>query len=302
MLFEATPKIPNQFITQINEFSITIKREDLIHPQVSGNKYRKLKYNLKHALENKATSIITFGGAYSNHLAATAAAGAELKIPTHGFVRGEELESKQRNPTLSFCENHGMQLHFISRSAYRLKNKASQVNRFIEDNPKTYLIPEGGTNKLAIQGCKEILNAEDQKFSTICCAVGTGGTFSGLVQAAPEKELLGFVVVKDPLIDQTVRNFTTNHNKWELLYDYDYGGYGTFPSEIITFINDFYKQHQILLDPLYTGKMVFGIFTLIKNKKWRWKKNILIIHTGGIQGIQGVNRHLEQKGRTTIQY
>lgn len=302
MLFEATPKIPNQFVTQINEFSITIKREDLIHPLVSGNKYRKLKYNLKYALENKAKSIVTFGGAYSNHLAATAAAGAELKIQTHGFVRGEELVSKKRNPTLSFCEDQGMELHFISRNVYRLKNKAPQVIRFIEDNPNVYLIPEGGTNELAIQGCKEILNPDDHQFSTICCAVGTGGTFSGLVRSAPEKQLLGFVVAKDPLIKKTVQDFTKNHKQWELIYDHDYGGYGVFPSEIITFINDFYEQHQILLDPLYTGKMVFGIFTLIKNKKWRWGKNILVIHTGGIQGIQGVNLRLTQKGRTTIQY
>jgi 1-aminocyclopropane-1-carboxylate deaminase len=300
MFFEAKPTIPNQFVTQINGFSITIKREDLIHPEVSGNKFRKLKYNLEEARSNKATALVTFGGAFSNHLAATAAAGDQLKIKTHGFVRGEELEFKERNPTLKFCESKGMQLHFISRSAYRQKEQADAFKVFLKQHPSAYVLPEGGTNELAIQGCKEILTPEDDTFSTICCSVGTGGTFSGLIQASSNQEVLGFVVVKDPEIEKTVQSFAAADKVWELLYDYDCGGYGVFSPELITFINNFHEKHKILLDPVYTGKMVFGIFTLIKKKQWRWGKNILIIHTGGIQGIQGANWLLEQQGREII--
>ena len=141
MFFETSTHIPNQFVTQINGFSITIKREDLIHPQVSGNKFRKLKYNVQEALTNGATALVTFGGAYSNHLAATAAAGNALKIQTHGFVRGDELEMKARNPTLTFCEAQGMQLHFMSRKAYRLKEQAEVFKAFLENNSTAYLIP-----------------------------------------------------------------------------------------------------------------------------------------------------------------
>jgi len=302
MFFETSPYIPNQFVTQINEFSITIKREDLIHPQVSGNKFRKLKYNVQEALTNGATALVTFGGAYSNHLAATAAAGNALKIQTHGFVRGDELEMKARNPTLTFCEAQGMQLHFMSRKAYRLKEQAKVFKAFLENNSTAYVIPEGGTNALAVSGCREIITSEDSNFTTICCPVGTGGTFSGLIQAAPEQEVLGFVVVQDPEIANTVQSFAGMNKNWELLYEHGFGGYGAFPPELITFINGFYEKYEILLDPLYTGKMLFGIFTLIKNKQWRWGNNILIIHTGGIQGIQGANQRLEQQGKECIRY
>ena len=301
MLFDTFPDIPNQFITQINGFSITIKREDLIHPEVSGNKFRKLKYNLREALKQKVTAIVTFGGAYSNHLAATAAAGSEINIATHGFVRGEELASKKRNPTLKFCEEQGMQLHFMRRSDYLLKEKASNFISFLKTNPKAFVIPEGGTNLLAVKGCEEIIKLKDKRFTTICCAVGTGGTFAGLINSDPEKELLGFVVVNDTSVEITVKNLTNSNSNSEFLYDHDFGGYGNFPPELISFINEFYKKHQILLDPLYTGKMVFGIFTLIKNKQWRWGNNILIIHTGGIQGIQGANQLLAFQGKELIQ-
>lgn len=300
MLFDTIPKISNQFVTQINGFSITIKREDLIHSEVSGNKFRKLKYNIQEAKDQKATALITFGGAFSNHLSATAAAGKQMNIQTHGFVRGEELQFKERNPTLEFCESQGMQLHFISRKAYRLKEQADEVKLFLEKNSGSYVIPEGGTNELAVQGCKEILTPDDHSFSTICCPVGTGGTFSGLVQASTGQEVLGFVVVQDSEIEKTVKRFVESNKKWELLHDHSFGSYGVFPPELISFINHFYQKHEILLDPLYTGKMVFGIFTLIKNNQWRWGKDILIIHTGGIQGIQGANQLLKRQGREII--
>lgn len=301
MFFDNIPNIPNQFVTQINGFSITIKREDLIHPEVSGNKFRKLKYNIQEAIAQKHSSLITFGGAFSNHLAATAAAGAETNMETHGFVRGEELEFKSRNPTLRFCEEKGMHLHFLSRAEYQKKEESRNVQDFLIKNPKAYIIPEGGTNKLAVRGCQEIITEEDKEYTTVCCAVGTGGTFSGIVNSVPEKEVLGFVVVKDEKLKKTINNLTGINHNWRLLYEHDCGGYGKVPPELIEFINDFHKKHQILLDPLYTGKMLFGIFTLIKNKQWHWGNNILIIHTGGIQGIQGVNDRLSRQGKQIIQ-
>ena len=301
MFFEITSNIPNQFVTQINGFSITIKREDLIHPQVSGNKFRKLKYNIQEALRQNAKGLVTFGGAYSNHLSATAAAGAKMNLATHGFVRGEELESKKRNPTLKFCEDQGMQLHFVSRTDYRLKENGPLFTFFLESHEKTYIIPEGGTNELAVQGCTEIITPDDHAFTTVCCSVGTGGTFAGLINAAPKKEVLGFVAVSDSSLEEKIRSYTNSNQNGELVYDFDYGGYGNFPPELIAFINDFYKKHKILLDPLYTGKLVFGIFTLIKNKQWRWGNNILVIHTGGIQGIQGANQRLALQGKEAIQ-
>ncbi len=300
MFFKSFPNVPNQFLTQIDEFSITIKREDRIHSKISGNKFRKLKYNVQELIKQKATGIVTFGGAYSNHLAAVAAIGKQLNVQTYGFVRGEELEHKARNPTLEFCEAHGMLLYFMPRKEYQLKEKASMVNVFLKNNPNVYLIPEGGTNELAIRGCAEIMQPKDKDFSTICCAVGTGGTLAGLLQNNTEQEFLGFPVVKDSSIEKTINKYAPKSINWELVYTYNCGSYGRVSSDLIEFINDFHRKHKILLDPLYTGKMVFGIFTLLRDKKWRWGKNILIIHTGGLQGIEGMNQRLIQQGKAII--
>lgn len=300
MFFEPLPNIPNQFITQINGVSITIKREDLIHPKVSGNKFRKLKYNVKELIKQKASGILTFGGAYSNHLVAVAVAGKELNIQTYGFVRGEELENKKRNFTLAFCESQGMRLYFMSRADYQLKKKAPVVEDFLKKSPYTYLVPEGGTNELAILGCTEIIQPKDYDFSTICCAVGTGGTLAGLIQNNTKQEFLGFLAVKDPNIKRIINKYAPKSTNWELVETYNCGRYGSVSSDLVEFINSFYKNYKIVLDPLYTAKMVFGIFTLLRNRQWRWGKNILIIHTGGLQGIEGINQRLAKQGRTII--
>lgn len=284
-----------------NSISVQIKREDLIHPFVSGNKFRKLKYNLLQAKEENQETVLTFGGAFSNHIAAVAFAGKEKGFKTIGIIRGDELAGKvAENPTLSFAQNCGMQLEFISREEYRLKSEVSFIENLKQKFGSFYLIPEGGTNDLAIKGCQEILGPEDAEFDYICCSIGTGGTISGIINSVlPHQKVLGFPALKGDFLKEEIRNFTQNDN-WELLTDYHFGGYGKVNEVLIGFINQFYTENQIPLDPIYTGKMVFGVIDLIKKNYFPAESKILLIHTGGIQGIQGMNMKLRNKQLPTI--
>lgn len=284
-----------------NAISVQIKREDLIHPFVSGNKFRKLKYNLLQAKTENHDTLLTFGGAFSNHIAAVAFAGKEKGFKTIGIIRGDELEGKvDENPTLSFAQNCGMQLEFISREEYRLKSEVSFIENLKQNFGSFYLIPEGGTNDLAIKGCQEILTPEDADFDYICCSIGTGGTISGIINSAlPHQKVLGFPALKGDFLKEEICNFVQNEN-WELLTDYHFGGYGKVNEELIQFINQFYTENQIPLDPIYTGKMVFGVIDLIQKNYFPAESKILLIHTGGIQGIQGMNMKLKNKQLPTI--
>ena len=284
-----------------NSISVQIKREDLIHPFVSGNKFRKLKYNLLQAKEENQETLLTFGGAFSNHIAAVAFAGKEKGFKTIGIIRGDELAGKvAENPTLSFAQNCGMQLEFISREEYRLKSEVSFIENLKQKFGSFYLIPEGGTNDLAIKGCQEILGPEDAEFDYICCSIGTGGTISGIINSVlPHQKVLGFPALKGDFLKEEIRNFTQNDN-WELLTDYHFGGYGKVNEVLIGFINQFYTENQIPLDPIYTGKMVFGVIDLIEKNYFPDGSKILLIHTGGIQGIQGMNMKLRNKQLPTI--
>lgn len=281
---------------------VFIKREDLIHPVVSGNKFRKLKYNLLQAQAENQSQILTFGGAYSNHIAAAAFAAQENGLQAIGIIRGEELFDKiASNPTLLFAQNCGMQLHFVSRENYRLKNEASFLEKLTKEFGSFYLVPEGGTNDLAVQGCEEILVEQDARFDYICCAVGTGGTIAGLINSAkPHQKVLGFPALKGDFLRNEIRNFAKNTN-WDLITDYHFGGYGKVNPALIAFINTFYKETKILLDPIYTGKMLFGVIDLIQNNYFPEGSQILAIHTGGIQGIQGMNLKLKNKKQPLIQ-
>ncbi|WGK94705.1 MULTISPECIES: 1-aminocyclopropane-1-carboxylate deaminase/D-cysteine desulfhydrase [Flavobacterium] len=281
--------------------SLVIKREDLIHPFVSGNKFRKLKYNLLQAKAENQSCLLTFGGAFSNHIAAVAYAGKEHGFQTIGIIRGEELGTKiESNPTLKFAQECGMQLEFISRENYRLKTEAFFLEQLGKKYGSFYLVPEGGTNALAIQGCEEILTNEDAFFDYIGCAIGTGGTISGIINSAlPHQKVLGFPALKGDFLQDEICNFVQNEN-WELITDYHFGGYGKVNAGLIDFINWFFEQTQIPLDPVYTGKMVFGIVDLIKRNYFPENAKILVIHTGGLQGIQGMNLNLKNKGLPTI--
>ena len=282
---------------------VFIRREDLIHPFVSGNKFRKLKYNLLQAKKENQHTLLTFGGAYSNHIAATAFAGKEHGFQTVGVIRGEELEAKiDENPTLQFAQDCGMKFEFVSRDTYRLKDTANFVEKLREKHGSFYLVPEGGTNEFAVNGCEEILNKADEDYDFICCAVGTGGTISGLINGSFEgQKVIGFPALKGDFLQKDIRNFAKNNN-FSLLNEYHFGGYGKVTSELIEFINSFYKKNKIPLDPIYTGKMVFGVIDLIQKNYFPKNAKILLIHTGGMQGVAGMNIHLKNKKLQTIQF
>jgi len=297
-------EVINQEIKEVgNQVSLYIKREDLIHPFISGNKYRKLKYNLIKAKEEGQTTLLTFGGAFSNHIAAVAFAGKEYGFKTIGIIRGEELSTKvYENPTLSFAQQNGMNFFFETRENYRNKDSDNYKNSLKALFGNFYLIPEGGTNALAVRGCEEILTAEDNEFDYICCSVGTGGTISGLINASSENQkVLGFPALKGGFLNYEIAKFTTNKN-WDVIDDYTFGGYAKTTNELIDFMNSFYASTKIPLDPVYTGKMMFGIDDLIKRNYFAKGSKILAIHTGGLQGISGMNVKLEDKKLQKIKF
>lgn len=279
-----------------DKISLTVKREDLLHPHISGNKFRKLKYNILEAKKLQKKALLTFGGAFSNHIAATAAAGKEYGFATIGVIRGEELVNKiGDNPTLMFAQQCGMQLKFVTRDEYRLKTDAEFIKKLEAEFGDFYLVPEGGTNELAVKGCEEILLPEDQWFTHVACAVGTGGTISGLIRSAfPGQEVLGFPALKGEGLSDDICKFVPQRN-WRLVTDYHFGGYGKVTEELIVFINDFFDKTGIPLDPVYTGKLFFGVIDLIHKGYFPDNSHILLIHTGGLQGIAGMNRELLRK-------
>ena len=275
---------------------LCIKREDKLHAFVSGNKYRKLKYNLFEADRTGYKTLLTFGGAFSNHIAAVASAGKLIGFNTIGIIRGEELGDKiYENPTLSFAKDNGMQFKFVTREAYRDKTKESFLNALRAEFGQFYLIPEGGTNNLAVKGCEEILTEQDHEFDYICCAVGTGGTISGLINCSkPSQQVLGFPALKGDFLKEDISKFAI-HTNWKLITDYHFGGYAKINEDLVAFINQFKVNYSLPLDPVYTGKMLFGIMDLIEKDYFPKGSKILAIHTGGLQGIIGMNAHLKKK-------
>ena len=300
-----TPKISLvQEIPIFNEEKVQlfIKREDLIHPFISGNKFRKLKYNLIEAQKQGQDTLLTFGGAYSNHIAATAYAGKINGFKTIGVIRGEELKSEvNTNPTLKFAHSCGMKFLFVTREVYRGKTNTDFINGLKSDYGDFYLIPEGGTNALAIKGCEEILNVQDEAFDYICSCVGTGGTISGIINASKKhQKILGFPALKGDFLKQDILKFATQNN-WELITDYHFGGYGKIKPELIAFINSFKRDYSVPLDPIYTGKLMFGLFEMLENRYFSENSKVLVIHTGGLQGIAGMNLKLKQKNLPLIE-
>lgn len=284
-----------------SKVSLFIKREDELHPFISGNKYRKLKYNLEEAVRLKKETLLTFGGAYSNHIAATAAAGFEYNFKTIGVIRGDELASDidfvlNKNPTLKFASEHNMKFHFVSRSDYRNKTTPEFIADLKAKFGDFYLVPEGGTNIFAIKGCEEILTEADDQFNVICAAVGTGGTISGIINTTKKhQKVIGFPALKGDFLQNEIKKWVTKNNNWSLNTNYHFGGYAKVSEELITFINKFKQETKIPLDPVYTGKMIFGLVTLIKNSYFEKGTKILAIHTGGLQGVEGMNKVLKKK-------
>lgn len=289
-------------ILEQKKVSLSIKREDLLHPVISGNKFRKLKYNVAEAKTKGLDTLLTFGGAYSNHIAATAFAGKEHQLKTIGIIRGDELASTwEANTTLKTAKEHGMVFKFVSRTAYREKDTPEFLNGLKAEFGTCFVIPEGGANELAVKGCEEILTPEDVVFDVVSCCVGTGGTFAGISNTlAVHQELIGFPALKGDFLKKDICKFTQTKN-WRLCTDYHFGGYAKVSKELIQFINAFKKQTNILLDPVYTGKMAFGLLDMIANDRFKPGTKIVMIHTGGLQGIQGMNKILKKKNLPQIE-
>ncbi|MDF1672236.1 MAG: pyridoxal-phosphate dependent enzyme [Vicingaceae bacterium] len=269
-----------------------ILREDLIHPEISGNKWRKLKYNIAEAKSLNKKTLVTFGGAYSNHIAATAAAGKEFDLKTIGIIRGEEV--LPLNSTLQLAKDNGMELNFISRGDYRVKDTSNYDG--------CYVIPEGGSNAFAVKGCTEIIEKLTVDYDVICSACGTGGTLAGII-ASTEKQVIGFPALKGgnflkedivSLLDEYANQFSVKgkNKKWDLATDYHFGGYAKVKPELIEFVKQFKGKHKIPLDLIYTGKMLFGIYDLLQNTNQLDGKTIIAIHTGGLQGNKGFEDRL----------
>ncbi|MEL6944666.1 MAG: pyridoxal-phosphate dependent enzyme [Bacteroidota bacterium] len=273
---------------QAKKVQVFVKRDDLIHPIISGNKWRKLKYNLEAAREQNFPTLLTFGGAFSNHIAATAVAGQVFGFQTIGIIRGEEY--LPLNPTLKLAKEKQMRLIYVNRSDYRTKDRLALAESLVTE--PFYFIPEGGTNALALKGCGEILEEESsQQFNYICVSCGTGGTISGIIQAAKrDQKVIGFSALKGDFLKKEIINLLgRKYDNWTLQTDYHFGGYAKFKGELIDFINQFRAEHFIQLDPIYTSKLFYGVLDLIKKNYFPENSKILVIHTGGLQGIRGFN-------------
>lgn len=268
-----------------------VLRLDVIHPQISGNKWFKLKYNLEHALNNNFKTIITFGGAYSNHIVACAAACNYYQLNAVGIIRGDRVVPL--NHSLMFAEQCGMQLNFVSRKDYKLKREEEFINSIKEQYPDAYIIPEGGANKLAVIGCAEIYEyiPDDTELITLAC--GTASTMAGIVSAAKSyQKVMGFSVLKGgEFLRQNLCEFLNEtelvDQNFSINTEYHFGGYAKFNQQLIDFINYFYGHTNIPLDFVYTGKMMYGLLDLINKDEIKQKK-IVAIHTGGLQGNYSV--------------
>lgn len=267
-----------------------VKREDLNHPFISGNKWWKLKYNLEEALRQEVKKLLTFGGAFSNHIVATSAAAKEFGIESVGVIRGEA--TMPLNSVLSFARSQQMELFFVSRDEYRKKNEKLFIENLKKQFGNFYLIPEGGTNDLAVRGCEELGKkiSQEMAFDYLCLPVGTGGTMAGLVAGLGRQIfVLGFSVLKNGgFLRGEVSQLLSAHNagqhdNWEISTQYDFGGYAKGNRKLYDFVLAFEREQKISLDAVYTGKMMYGIYDLIKNGYFPKGTSILAVHTGGVQ-------------------
>ncbi len=272
---------------------IDMLRLDIAFPDVQGNKYFKLKYNLEEAKKLSLNTLLTFGGAFSNHIHATAAAGEKYQFKTIGIIRGED---DIQNPTLQFVRKAGMELVFVSREQYKNKYETTFLKTLEEKYGPYYLIPEGGTNNFAVKGCSEILSGIENKYDQIFCATGTGGTLAGLISTPGlVSKTTGISVLKGKdnvtdIINVLLQENGYSHNiAWNINTNYHFGGYAKFDPSLLKFIKQFENDYHIPLDPIYTGKTCYAVFDLIDKQLISSGEKICIIHTGGLQGWMGWN-------------
>lgn len=266
---------------------LLVKREDLNHPLVSGNKWWKLKYNLQEASRQGKNTILTFGGAYSNHIYATAAAAAGNGFKCIGVIRGEK--TLPLNPILAAATAFGMTFDYITREQYRMKNDPVFLAALEKRWGDPYLLPEGGTNEHGVRGARAFGHAlVNLAFDYLCVPVGTGGTIAGLISAnAGHARIVGFPAIKgEGSLPSDIVNLSggigQQDGNWVLERSYHHGGYAKTTPELLTFIKEFQRLHGVPLDPVYTGKMMYGVFDLMKKGFFRRGSTVLAIHTGGL--------------------
>ena len=298
---------------EAHKITVYMKREELNHPHIQGNKWHKLTFNLQAATEQHKTTLLTFGGAYSNHIAATAVAAQELGFKSIGIIRGEELARypEKWSHTLQQAAQHGMTFQFITRTAYRQKSTPSVLKQLQSDYPEAYIIPEGGSNALAVKGFEPLMqHIETQcpNWTHLLSAVGTGSTLAGLIKYAPFKDynskethsnlrtILGIPVLKQgdylkPQI-QTWLGETPAH-PWKLLTDYHCGGYAKTSEPLLRRMQAFEQTFDIPLDPVYTAKMVYAFYDQLKQGTFKPGSKVILLHTGGLQGrkLEGTMRN-----------
>lgn len=281
---------------KFKEFGINvfIKRDDLIHPVISGNKFRKLKYNLIEAKKKGLQGVLSLGGAYSNHIHALAYACQQESLKSIGIIRGET--HYQDNATLSQARSWGMDLKFVDRATYRLRNTPEFTSQLRLEYPDYLFVPEGGTNKLALQGVAECIDEvyQENNIDYLITPVGSAGTLSGLIQGANKNtEVLGVATLKQSEylleeIESLISNSDTTKKNWRLLADYHDGGYGKFSQTNVEIITQFISQHQIPFEPIYSGKMLIAFLDLLTKGYFKHGSNVVLLHTGGLQGLKGL--------------
>lgn len=285
-------------LTEKAQIRLLVKRDDLLCPgndqEWCGNKVRKLKYNLAAARAQGHTQLLTFGGAYSNHIAAVARASQYYGFETIGIIRGEA--HTPLNPTLQQAMEHGMRLHYLDRATYRRKHLPEVIQSLRAQFGEHYLIPEGGTNDLALRGAGEIIPEVISQLGSLpdylAVACGTGGTMAGMIRACEGRsQLIGISSLKGNFMTKEVQHLLGNdciHHNWQIYSDYHFGGYAKFPEALRQFVQSFKQEHHILLDPVYTAKVAYGVLDLITKGAFPSGSTVLLVHTGGLQGWKGM--------------
>jgi len=282
-----------------HNIKVQIKRDDIIHPIISGNKWRKLKYNLSHIKQsNNINGVLSFGGSYSNHIHALAFACYQQKIPCVGIIRGEEAYAD--NFTLTWAKHWGMKLHFVDRKTYRLRHDTDYLLQLQQDFPNYFIVPEGGSNELAIAGVEDVINELSQQtdYDTLITPVGSGGTLAGLISGDSKingnnHKLLGVAVLKgaDYLVNNIqalLPNYAKNHDNWKLFSGFHRGGYAKFSSIDATRILEFGHVTGVDFEPVYSGKMILALLDLLERGYFAKGERIVLLHTGGMQGLGGM--------------
>lgn len=285
--------------SQQKQLNVFLKRDDKIHPIVCGNKWRKLKYNLLKIKQQQSKEVISFGGCWSNHLHALGWCCHRLQIPLIAMVRGEP--GRYKSAMISDLEKWDAEIHWLSREDYRLKNDKNWLQQLQDKFKQAVIIPEGGSNQLALQGvielAKEAIEQSSQPIDYFCAAVGSGGTLAGLIKAfeATHTRVIGIPVLKgasdlEKRINHLLDSDGTNSQNWELVEGYEFGGYAKYNELLCSYVQEFYEQSQILLEPIYTAKLLWGIEDLIQKDFFRKGSNLVILHSGGLQGLRGINK------------